>query len=209
MEQDITNHLRGLFNPTAIILHGSRAVGRERPHSDWDIFLIYETDSVLPKNGRLFWNDQNIEYSHHAFPVENIENEFGVKLQFGRLLYENNNVGTNLLQQAQKHYAKPAGWSEKENHDHKLWMQGRIDGMRDTIDQSLVFERYASDFYARITNYWYWSIHDTFPKPIYLALEEIKEKDPEYFALIKQFVEETDRKERLLAAEKVLKLCFK
>lgn len=208
MEQDITNHLRELFNPVAIIIHGSRAVGREREHSDWDFFLIYEANAEVPKNGRLIWQDQNIEHSHHTLPIEQIEDEFGTKMQFGRVVYEKESEGTDLLAAAKAHYAKPAGWTEQDDYNHSLWMRGRVDGMKDTVDQPLVFERYASDFYARITNYWYWSIHDTYPKPIYFALEEIAEKDPAYYVLIEQFVHETDRTKRVEAAEEILQRCF-
>ncbi|MEM9336733.1 MAG: nucleotidyltransferase domain-containing protein [Patescibacteria group bacterium] len=208
MEQQIVEHMREQFNPLSIIIHGSRAVGRERPHSDWDFFLLYDDARELPKNGRLIWNDQNIEFTHHQLPIKNIEDEFGVKLQFGRLVYDENGEGAELVARAKEHYSQPAGWSETDDYNHRLWMKGRVDGMRDTLDQPLIFERYASDFYARITNYWYWAIHDSFPKPIYLALEEIAEKDPGHLALIEQFVEETDRTKRFEAAEEIKRRCF-
>ena len=208
MEKEITEHLKELYRPVAMILHGSRAVGRERIHSDWDLFLLYKAETELPKNGRLIWHDQNIEHTHHHLPVEDLEKEFGVKMQFGRILYESESEGTNLLVEAKDYYTKPAGWSEKNNNDSKLWMKGRVDGMRDTVHDPLLFERYASDFYARITNYWYWAIHDTFPKPIYLALEEIKDKDPDYFNLIEKFVCRDDRNQRLAAAEAIMTRCF-
>jgi len=208
MEQEITEHLRGLFNPTAIIIHGSRAVGRERAHSDWDIFLIYEEGAELSKNGRLVWQDQNIEYSHHTLPVENIEDEFGVKLQFGRVLYQANSEGAELLKQAKEFYQEPINWSDEHRESHRLWMKGRVDGMRDTVGQPLIFERYASDFYARITNYWYIAIHNTHTKPIYLALEEIQERDPDYFDLIIGFIESVDKIQKVQTAEKIMERCF-
>lgn len=208
MEPNITDHLRDLFKPVAIILHGSRAIGRERLHSDWDTFLLYDQDQELPKNGRLIWQEQNIEHSHHHLPVLDIEKVFGVKLQFGRVLFERESEATDLLTAAKSHYGKPAGWSEEDSYGHGLWMLGRLDGMRDTVDQPLVFERYASDFYTRITNYWYWCLHDTYPKPIYVALEDIEEKDPDYFALLEQFVSGT-RVERVQAAEAIYQRCFK
>lgn len=207
MEQDIISHLRETFSPTAIILHGSRAVGRERPHSDWDIVLLFDADSEMPKNGRLLWREQNIEYSCHKLPISDIEEPFGVKLQFGRVLYESNDEATKLLQDAKDLYEKPLGWIELQKEHHQLWMLGRLDGMRDTIDEPLVFERYASDFYARITNYWYLSLRDKNPKPIYLALEEIAQKDPEYFSLVEQFVEGT-REQKIKAAEGIYQRCF-
>lgn len=207
MEQVITDHLRDLFNPAAVIIHSSRAVGREREHSDWDLFLLYTESHELPKDGRLIWQGQNIEHSHHRVPAADIEAEFGVKLQFGRVLFETEKIGTSLVDEAKKYYAQPAGWSELNNHNHSLWMRGRIDGMRDTTADPLIFERYASDFYARITNYWYWAIHDTYPKPIYFALEEIAEQDPSYFALIETFVSGSNE-EKVAAAEQIFVRCF-
>ena len=207
MEQDIITHLRETFNPTAIILHGSRAVGRERLHSDWDICLLFNAESEIPKNGRLLWREQNIEYSCRQLPVTNIEVQFGIKLQFGRVLYETSDEASKLLQEAKDLYEKPLGWVELQKDHHELWMLGRLNGMQDTIDEPLVFERYASDFYARITNYWYLSLHDTNPKPIYLALEEIADKDPEYFALLEEFVHGS-REQKIKSAEGIYQRCF-
>ena len=207
MEQDLTTHLRQTFNPTGIILHGSRAVGKERPHSDWDICLLFDSNTELPKNGRFFWQEQNVEYSCHQLPVADIEDQFGVKLQFGRVLYEYGSEATGLLQRAKELYQKPLGWIDSQKDNHRLWMLGRLDGMRDTIDQPIIFERYASDFYARITNYWYLALYDTNPKPIYIAIEEIKEKDSEYFKLIETYANGT-HEQKLSAAEEIYKRCF-
>ncbi len=207
MEQDIITHLQNTFNPTAIILYGSRAVGRERSHSDWDICLLFDADQEMPKNGRLLWREQNIEYSCHQLTVIDIEGRFGIKLQFGRVLHESNDEATKLLQEAKDLYKKPLGWVESQKEHHQLWMLGRLDGMRDTVDEPLVFERYASDFYARITNYWYLSLHDTNPKPIDLALEEIADKDTEYFALLEEFVHGS-REQKIKAAEGIYQRCF-
>lgn len=207
MEQELITHLRQAFNPTAIILHGSRAVGKERPHSDWDICLLFASYSELPKNGRFFWKEQNVEYSCHKLPIADIEDQFGVKLQFGRVLYEHENEATELLQQAKTQYEKPLGWIDSQKDNHRLWMLGRLDGMRDTVDQPIIFERYASDFYARITNYWYLALYNTNPKPIYIAVEEIAATDPEYFKLIETFANGT-HEQKLVAAEKIYERCF-
>ena len=198
--------MREAFNPVGIIIHGSRAVGRERVHSDWDLCLLFTQEKELPQNGRLLWFDQNIEYTCHHVPTIDIEGQFGVKLQFGRVLFEVNQEATKLLGEAQTLYEQPLGWGTKKE-DHALWMRGRIDGMQDTVDQPLIFERYASDFYARITNYWYLSLYDTNPKPIYIALSDIKEKDPEYFYLIETYVHGTNE-EKVVSSEKIYQRCF-
>lgn len=207
MEQEITDYLVEKFKPEAVLLHGSRATGHAREHSDWDFILLYEFDSELPSNGRLVWHDQNIEYSAHVTPVADVLREFGVKLQHARVVYEVESAGSMLLQQAAEVYSQSLGWSEEERSSHALWMRGRIGGMRDTLDTPVLCEKYAADFYSRITNYWYWAIHDQFAKPIYLALSEIQEVDPEYVALIERFVAGSNEV-KVQVAEEVYQRCF-
>jgi len=207
MEEKIIQHLREVYKPLAIILHGSRASGHEREHSDWDFVLLYPKENELPSNGRLDVDRQNVEFSHHHIPAEDIEKEFGVKLQNSRVVFEMNSEGSGLLTQAQQIYSQPVGWSDKDKYNHSLWMRGRIDGMHDAVNNPIVFERYASDFFARITNYWFLSLHDKNPQPIYLALQEIAEKDPEYFIYIEKFVHGSNV-EKVKAAEDVYQKCF-
>ncbi|MGZ3775842.1 MAG: nucleotidyltransferase domain-containing protein, partial [Pseudobdellovibrionaceae bacterium] len=40
MKQKIVDHLVVKYHPKAIILHGSRVEGLNRPNSDWDILVI-------------------------------------------------------------------------------------------------------------------------------------------------------------------------
>lgn len=208
MEQEITNYLRETFNPSAIILHGSRASGHERPHSDWDIVLLYNTATIGKINGRLIYEEQNIEYSHHQTPVQDVMKEFGVKLQNARVLWEEGGVGRDLLSDASHVYAAGLQWTDEERYSHSLWMRSRIDGMQDAVDSPLLFEKYATDFYSRITNYWYWAIHDQYPKPMYLALEEIKEADPLYYELIERFALSHDRSDKVKTAKEIYSRCF-
>jgi len=198
MEEKIVAYLRETYDPVAIILHGSRASGHARAHSDWDFALLYNVHVDLPDNGRAEELGENIEFTHHQLPVTDVIKEFSVKLQNARVVYENGTVGTELL---------PLAWTSDEKRSHSLWVQGRIDGMTDTVDEPLVFEKYAADFYSRITNYWYWAIHDKYPKPIYLALQEIAEKDPEYFTYIEKFVHGSN-KEKVIQAENISQKCF-
>lgn len=41
MKDLIVAHLIETYSPDTIILHGSRARGKERAHSDWDFILLY------------------------------------------------------------------------------------------------------------------------------------------------------------------------
>jgi predicted nucleotidyltransferase len=190
MQDDILNHLKNTYQPDAVILHGSRARGKERSHSDWDIILLYSQQPDV-KSGRELYKEQNIEYSVHVLPADDIFEHFGAKLQGAKVLFEKGDIGTTLLKQANDYYSKGVHWSPEKIADHKLWMEGRINGMRDNVDNPIVFEKYFSDFYSRIFNYWYWILHHQHSEPIYIAEEEIAEKDSVYFSLVSILVDPT------------------
>jgi predicted nucleotidyltransferase len=42
--------LRDKYGATAVILHGSRAIGMDRPHSDWDMFLLFNEMPAMAFN---------------------------------------------------------------------------------------------------------------------------------------------------------------
>ena len=71
MQEGIVNHLKEIHKPDAIILHGSRARGKEREHSDWDFIFLYNNATDV-KNGRELYRNQNIEFSVHSL-ANNIE----------------------------------------------------------------------------------------------------------------------------------------
>jgi len=203
MEQDITNHLRELFNPTAIIIHGSRASGRAREHSDWDYILIYKKDAETPPDNRLDFNGQNIEYSSGKLPIDDIIKEFGIKLRFARVVFDPDDICLDLIERVRTTYTEPLNWTQEEREGQRLWLLGRIDGMKDNIKRPLQFEKYAADFYNRVTNCWYWAMRDEYSKPIYMALEEIEAEDPALLELLKEFVSLPASAEKVETALKI------
>ncbi len=183
MQERIINHILEIYNPDAIILHGSRARNKEREHSDWDIILLFSKQTEV-KNGREFFEGQNIEYSVHALPNADIFGVFGAKLQNAKVLFEKDNVGSSLLKEADLCYEQGVYWSQEKIDAHKLWIEGRIQGMADSVDNPLLFHKYFSDFYDRVYNYWYWLKQHKHSQPIYIATEEIAEKDPTFHRLL-------------------------
>jgi len=51
MQEIITSHLIETYEPDAIILHGSRARGKAREHSDWDFILLYAKPTTAKNVG--------------------------------------------------------------------------------------------------------------------------------------------------------------
>ena len=199
---DITNHILETYRPDAIILHGSRARGKERQHSDWDIILLYNGPTDI-KNGRELYKEQNIEYSVHSLPIEDIFEQFGTKLQGATVLCEQGNIASTLLKQAADYYAQGVRWSPEKIVAHKLWLQGRINGMKDNVDNPIIFEKYFTDFYNRIFDYWYWLLQNKHSQPIYVAVEEIATIDRDYYELLSKLIDSTILIEKVAIAEEI------
>ena len=208
MQETIFNHIKEKYNPDAIILHGSRARGMAREHSDWDFIFLYNSNGNH-NSGREFFAGQNIEFSAVTLPVQDILETFSFKLHKATVLFERQNEGTSILAEVKKIYAQGVHWSDEKIADHKLWFQGRINGMRDNVNQSEVFYKYFSDIYPRLFNYWYFLKQHTYSEPIYVAVREIEEKDPTYMSLVSKFTNvENSLDKKVELAEEMKDLLF-
>lgn len=183
MQEKIINHIIEMYNPDAIILHGSRARNKERENSDWDIVLLFSHHTDV-KNGRELFEGHNIEYSVHTLPIEDVFAAFGAKLQNAKVLFEKDGIGSSLLNEADSYYQQGVHWSQEKIDDHRLWIEGRIQGMANSVDNTLLFHKYFSDFYDRVYNYWYWIKQHKHSQPICISIEEIAEKDPTFYRLL-------------------------
>src|SRR3989344_9589319 len=100
-EKEIANELREKYKPRAIVLHGSRAIGKARPRSDWDVFLLFS--GKIPKNmNREVVAGEDVEWKAVLLPVEDahIQDTFGIQLQYARVLLEESGEGTELIARA-------------------------------------------------------------------------------------------------------------
>ena len=209
MQNSIVEYLKENFQPDSIILHGSRARGKERPHSDWDFILLY-LQPTLVKNSRLFVDGQNIEYSVAVLPVTDIFSTFDTKLNKAKVIFDTDDIGTGLIAEATAFYNKGVHWNEEKRASHRLWLEGRIAGMGDNIDNPLLFQKYFSDFYGRVFNYWYWLVANQHSEPIYIAVDEIKGKDPMYFEILGEIADSSSSSERRVQlADKISDYLFK
>ncbi len=209
MQNSIVEYLKENFQPDSIILHGSRTRGKERPHSDWDFILFYRQPTLV-KNGRLFVDGQNVEYSVAVLPITDIFGTFDTKLNKAKVIFDTDNIGTTLLKDATAYYNIGVHWNEEKRASHKLWLEGRIAGMGDNIDNPLLSQKYFGDFYSRVFNYWYWLVAHQHSEPIYIAVDEIKEKDPIYFKMLGELADSSSSSEKKVQlADKICDYLFK
>ncbi len=203
LKEKIAQQLKEMFDPDAVILHGSRARKMSRAGSDWDFILLYNSQTTH-KSNRANIAGQNVEYTVFTLPISDIWDSFGAKLNQADVIFEKDNVGSNLLTQAASYYTKGVHWSETKKATHKLWLEGRIEGMRHYVNEPEMFYKYFSDLYSRLTNYWYWVKQHQHSEPIYIAIPEIAEKDPKYADLLRQLTNpETTLEEKVSLSDKI------
>jgi len=211
IQETIIKKIRDLYNPTAILLHGSRAVGMEREHSDWDIILIVEKDG-LGKNGRIEIEGQDVELKFHVLPDGDFSvlNIFDIYLQFAKVLWEEGSVGTDLLEKAKAEYAKGPNLTDEELRKWKQFFEHKIAGMKDDVESLHMFFKHVNVLHNNAIRFWYEILHNQFSKPYYMAIPEIQEKDPGFKKLLDVLISnEVSNTEKIEAGEGVLKSLFK
>lgn len=204
-EQKIVEYLKNKYHPVGIILHGSRAVGKERAHSDWDIILLFrEAPSRMKYREEV--EGEDVEWKGYVLPIKNEEIilRCGAYLQFAQVLWEEDGEGTDLTHRASVEYAKGPRLSNEEKEGELLFLRHKFLGMQDNEEVSYMFLRHLSVFFNRASNLWFEILHNEFSKPFYLAIPEIKERDPEYCRHLKILSSNIANSEKIIAAERIL-----
>jgi predicted nucleotidyltransferase len=205
----ITWQLRNKYSPNAVILHGSRAVGMNRPHSDWDILLLFNERPEVALN-REQVAGEDVEWEAVKVPVaENaILSTVGVELQFGNVLWEDaSRAGTRLLEQAAAFYAKGVQLTEADRAKYKQYLCHKVAGMEDDIATPYMFLRHQYAFFLRASNWWF-EMNGQYPKPFYIAMPIIRERDPEYHELLLTVSAAGSNETKIAAARRLVSRLF-
>ena len=181
-ETKIVDYLKSKYQPVGIFLHGSRVTRKERPHSDWDIIMLF--DKGIPRKGyREDISGEDVEWKAFQIPVpeEKILDTFDVYLQFAKVLWEKDSLASNLLQKAIQVYDKGPNLSEETIKREEQFFEHKILGMKDDKDTPYMFLRHLSVLFNRASNMWFEILHNSFAKPFYIGIPIIKERDSEYY----------------------------
>ncbi len=204
--------LREKYNPIAVLLHGSRAVGKERPHSDWDIIMLFGGD--VPRKGyREEIEGEDVEWKAFVVPEEtsSLYEVFDVYLQFAKVLWEEVDVGTKLLERAKEEYAKgPKPCTEDEKRREKQYFHHKIQGLIDDQDTQYLFFRHLCVLRTQSMRLWFELLNNKFSQPLYLAMPLIQKEDPDFYKNLVSFTAfDTSPAEKIKNAEAMLKRLFK
>lgn len=208
-EKSIIDFLRNKYNPTAIILHGSRAVKMERKNSDWDIFMIFKNE-IPRSNFREEIDNEDVEWKAFKMPIDdkNILSTFDVYLQNARVIWEKDNDGSNLIESAKKVYSHGPNLTKDDIEREKIFLKHKLNGMIDDIDTPYMFLRHLNVFFNRASNMWFEIINNKFPMPYYLAMPKIQEEDSEFALNLLILSSNNSNQEKINAAEKIIKRLF-
>lgn len=201
-ETEIVEYLKKTYSPISILLHGSRAVGKNRPNSDWDIIMIF--DQEIPRKGhREEIAGEDVEWRAFGFSSlqENIIDTFDVYLQFAKVLWEVNHTGSEILKKAKDEYNKGPNLSPDQIKREKQFFYHKILGMKDDKETPYMFLRHLSTIFNRASNMWFEILHNEFAKPYYIAIPIIQEEDPEYYENLMNLCGNVSNEEKILSAE--------
>lgn len=208
MEERLIQYLKEKYNPRAILLHGSRASGNAREHSDWD-FAIF-VDKEIEGEREIFLG-ANIEIKVIVYPIAHIKELVPtLRKQNTKVLYDPENICPSIIEEVTVLFEKGREPdNEIERSGHSAWMRSHIDGMIDYEDEHLAFFRKLGEFYVRSIMYWFRFLHNEYMPQVYESIPRIKKDDPEYFTLLQVLAGNGSSQEKIKAAEDIRKRIFK
>lgn len=202
-EQKLSKYIINKYKPKALLIHGSRSNGYAREHSDWD-FAIIVTDDIEIK--RKIFAKANIEVRVLKLPFneDNIDGKWLVlRKDNTRILFDPNNLSENIIEKVTAFYNKPREFDPSYKNEHKAWFRSQLDGMIDYQYEQEAFFRKLGELYLRVIQYWFHFLNLTYMPQVYKSLPQIKNKDPEYYKLLKVLSNNFTNQEKIQAAEDI------
>lgn len=204
----IVEQLRREYRPVAVVLHGSRAIGMSRPRSDWDILLLFTEKPQLAMN-REEIAGEDVEWTAIRVPLADTEilKIVGTELQFGKVLWQESDSGSRLLDQSAKLYAKGVRLSDAEKARYKQFLRHKVASMEDDAATPYMFLRHQYTFFLRASNWWF-EINGEYPKPFYIAMPSIYDRDRDYHDLLLTLCEAGSNESKIAAAHRIVTKLF-
>ena len=208
MKEKLIEYLKEKYNPVAIVLHGSRANGNAKEHSDWD-FLIFTNLDMDPYREVVL--GANIEIKQAVLPIDDddVRKTFGYffRKENVEVLYDPENIVGGFLAKNEEKLAKGNAFDEKDRIARYAFLKSSVDGMGDYKDDSIALFAKKTDFYDRAIPAWFRFKHKEFKPSDYIALPRIKKEDPEFYELLETFVN-GNVDDSIKSGEKMIKLLF-
>ncbi|MDE2030900.1 MAG: nucleotidyltransferase domain-containing protein [Patescibacteria group bacterium] len=208
MEEQLTNYIKEKYNPLAIVLHGSRANGYAKEHSDWD-FLIFTYKDVNPARDIKF--GANFEIKQVILPLSDNKIKEGLGFLFRteniKILYDKDSIVPALLTKNEIVIEKGDTFNEVDKRARCAFLKSSLDSIEDYKNNELIVFSKKAIFYNKVVPTWFRFLHNEFKPSDYLALPRIKSDDPEFYKLLEEFID-ADAEQSILIGNKMINHIF-
>lgn len=180
---DIIGAIRSGYAPDGIILHGSRALEKHRPSSDWDFVFVFSAgDMGRAPSGRMELGGENLEWKCVEANASGSEilAQVGPALRHAVILWEQDGAASGVLARAQNSYASGPNVTDDDVRRRNLFLKRRLKGLYEDRDAPHLFQRHLCIFHASAANWWFEILQGEFSEPFYLAIEIIRARDSVY-----------------------------
>ncbi len=206
-EQKLAEYLKEKYNPVALVLHGSRANGWSRDHSDWD-FIMFTKQDVKPLTREIIFG-ANIELKQVVLPVpEDKFLGFFFRTENTKILHDPESIAKNLLKSSDEKVKAGNQFTLDDRIKRYAFLCSALDGIGDYSDQPLNLFDKKIDFYTRVVESWFRFFKNEFEPSHYIAFPRIEEEDPEFYALVERFVSKTDADSLVMIGEEIMHKLF-
>lgn len=183
----VVEHVLSELQPAAVLLHGSRAVGRGRADSDWDVCVL--VDGLSEPHWQTHqlgdvWLD--LDMVPVGTPDTVMADRFGTSLRSAQVLVDNDDrVGAAFVALARRLHRQgrkvPAPTLvEQAAHAHRVARR-----MAAHTGEADLFFFHLSTFFGLAVRYWF-DLEGRWPEPPYEALDSIGAVDPQYASLLSE-----------------------
>ncbi len=199
MKEEITRHLINKYEPTAIILHGSRAGNFAQSDSDWDLY-VFVNDGVLGGVEKYKNQQLDIDIVSLPFSFSDPMKRFGTSLRYAEILFDSQNFAKDLLANMKAMYDQFSGFSKEQVYAKQLFLERALVRLNRYSENKMLFHFYAGSLFRDVVRLWF-EVGGRWPEPAYKAISIIADKDPDFYQHLEVLVEERDS-EKIIAIYK-------
>lgn len=206
-EEKLIEYLVAKYDPLAIILHGSRASGINRLHSDWDLVLLVDkdtpTEQALIDGGAI-----DVEALKPDIDDQKILKEIGGTFYSTKILFDTEEVGKKFVERAQKLALVGFCLMPEEYNSRKLFLFRLLSRLVDAGDEHPIeFEYHFGNFLLKAINYSF-QVKGQWSKSIYEAIKDIENNNVNLAKELNIAVSKISNIEKVEVAKRIYKLIF-
>lgn len=169
--------------------------------------------SDVPRKGyREEIEGEDVEWKAFIVPKEKslIYEVFDVYLQFAKVLWEDGDVGTKLLERAKEEYSRGSKpHTDDEARREKQYFHHKIQGLIDDQDTQYLFFRHLCVLRTQSMRLWFELLNSKFSQLLYLAMPLIQKEDPDFYKNLVSFTaSDTSPAEKIKNAEVMFERFF-